>query len=297
MDFPLSYVVPALESIRSTRGGLIAVYCVSVYEWLETFTTEIKLIHTSRWNSIKVAYLLCRYYALFSWPFVLYAYVGNHTAQTCAELTRPVNYVLLPMQLFAQGVMLMRAYAFAGRDIRALVVLCVCYVALAATDVWLFCIEVAQVPDEAYDLLGGTGCFPDYAAGRGGVRLVIAMSASVVMDLVSLSVIVFYCLRKRSMRGSLGRTFIRQGLLAFGIVLVVHSVSMGVYFDPRSFHNGVGFPYILIISNVMACRVILDLRRKAAPTESEILRQHSLLVENAFANDDLWAIDDDLSPL
>jgi hypothetical protein len=37
---------------------------------------------------------------------------------------------------------------------------------------------------------------------------------------------------------------------------------------------------------------ILDLRRKALPTETELLRQHSVLIEDAFANNDLWAIED-----
>ncbi|KAJ6561110.1 hypothetical protein DFH09DRAFT_503168 [Mycena vulgaris] len=231
MDFPL---VAAWNSIESTRSGVIAVYCLTIYEWLEGLPREIELIHSSKWNSIKLSYLICRYYALFAWPLVLFAYVGNHTPQTCAKWMYPVNIVLLPMQFFARGVMLMRAYAFTGRN----------------------------------------------------------KSASVFMDFVSLSVIVIDCVQRRSMRGSLGRTFLGQGLFAFAVVFIVHFLSLGTYYNPHAFHNGVGLPYILIISNIMACRLILDLRRKAVPTETELLRQHSLLIENALANNDLWVIED-----
>ncbi|KAJ7355760.1 hypothetical protein DFH08DRAFT_507633 [Mycena albidolilacea] len=276
----------AVTTIQIIRSGVLAVYFLAIYEWLETLPTEIELIHPSRWNSIKVAYLLCRYYQLLVWPLVIYAYDGNHTAQTCSKLTEIVTCFLLPMQLFAPGVMLMRAYAFAGRNIRVLVLLLVFYAALIGIDVWFFCFNVVLMPDIAYELPGGAGCFPDYAANNGGERLVISMSASLVMDLVSLSIIIVYCLRTHSTRGSLGRLFISQGLGSFGVVLMVHGVALGLYFSPHTYYNGIGLPYILVISNLMACRLILDLRRKALPTETEILRQNSFIVNQAIEGSD-----------
>ncbi|KAJ6581042.1 hypothetical protein B0H19DRAFT_491582 [Mycena capillaripes] len=293
MAFTLADLTPARNSIQIVRNGVFAVYCLSIYEWFDTLPTELELIYPSRWNSVKVAYLLCRYYQLFVWPLVIFAYGPNHTAQTCAKLTQIVTAFLLPMQLFAPGVMLMRAYAFAGRSIRVLVLLLGCYATLVGIDIWFFCFNVVPMSDIAFEFLGGTGCFPDYTAAHGGTHLVIAMSASLVMDLVSLSIIATHCLRTHSTGGSLGRIFISQGLGAFGVVLIVHGIALGTYFSPQSFHNGIGLPYILIISNLMACRLILDLRRKAQPTETEILRQHSLLVDKAFENTDLWVIEEE----
>ncbi|KAJ7460785.1 hypothetical protein FB451DRAFT_1044987, partial [Mycena latifolia] len=276
----------ALDSIRTSRGGVIAVYCLSIYEWLATLSTEVELIYPSRWNSIKVAYFLCRYYQLLVWPLVLVAYVGNHTAQTCAILTLPVSICLLPMvRDHRSGVMLMRAYAFTGRSARILAILLTFYAGLVGTSIYSFIMSGVPLPDIAYEALGGTGCFPDYTAPHGGTRLVCTSTA---MDFLSLSIIVIYCLRTRSTRGSLGRMFIRQGLGSLAIVLVVHALALGTYFSPSTDHNGVGLPYILVISNLMACRLILDLRRKARPTETEILRQHSHLVDEAFASSDVW---------
>jgi len=289
MDFP---VVAAHQSIVATRIGVIAVYCLTLYEWLEGLSKEIELIHPSRWNSIKMAYFLCRYYALLSWPIVLFAYVGNHTAQTCSKLMYPVNVLLFPMQFFAQGVMLMRAYAFTERHPAVLLVLCVCFGGLFGIDVWFFCINIPSLPAVTYEILGETGCFPNYAIATGNARVVIAMSSSVAMDLLSLCIIVVYCVRKRTMLGSLGRTFLGQGFFAFAVVLIVHTFSMGMYYNPHAgFHNGIGLPCNLVISNIMACRLILDLRRKTLPTETELLRQHSLLIDDALANYDLWAIE------
>ncbi|KAJ7156886.1 hypothetical protein C8R43DRAFT_407421 [Mycena crocata] len=290
MDFPLA---TAVNTIYIIRGGVITVYCLSIYEWLATLPSEIELIHPSRWNSVKVAFILSRYYQLLLWPLVIYAYGGDHTAQTCAKLTPLVCIFLLPMQLFAPGVMLMRAYAFTGRNAKILVLLLAFYLALVAIDIWFFCIDVVPLPDITYEVLGGTGCFPDYTALHGGERLLISMAASTLMDFVSLSIIAIYCLRTRSTRGSLGRTFISQGLGAFAVVIVVHGFALGLYYNPQSFHNGVGLPYILVVSNLMACRLILDLRRKAQPTETEIIRRHSLLVDEAFGNNDAWTIQEE----
>ncbi|KAJ7643383.1 hypothetical protein DFH06DRAFT_1136806 [Mycena polygramma] len=272
-------IVPALNSIQITRNGVVAVYSLSIYEWLDTLPTEIELIYRSRWNSIKVAYLLCRYYQLLVWPLVIFAY-GNSLRSTRPNLihTKIVTILLLPMVCSNY----LPQLAF--------------YAALVGTDIWFFCFNVVPLPDSMYEALGGTGCFPDYAANGGSTRMLIAMSASSVMDLVSLSIIALYCLRTRSTRGSLGRIFISQGLGAFAVVLAVHGVALGTYFSPTGFHNGVGLPYILVISNLMACRLILDLRRKALPTETEILRRHSHLVDKAFQNTDLWMIGEEQHP-
>ncbi|KAK7031543.1 hypothetical protein R3P38DRAFT_819285 [Favolaschia claudopus] len=279
-----------LNTIRIVRNGVLSVHVLSLYEWLELLPTEVELIYPSRWNSIKLAYLLCRYYNLLLWPVVIYAYAGDHTAQTCSKLTQTVTSLLLPMQLFAPAVMLMRAYAFAGRRLRVLVLLLLFYAALVGIDIWFFCFNASNLPDLTYAILGGTGCFPDYPEGNGNQRLVIALSASLVMDLVSLSIIILYCVQIRSTQGSLGRIFISQGLGSFAIVLGVHAIALGLYFSPRTLYNGIGLPYILVISNLMACRLILDLRRKALPTDEEILRRHSLIVDQAIDGSDLWVI-------
>ncbi|KAJ7132284.1 hypothetical protein C8R44DRAFT_871260 [Mycena epipterygia] len=293
MAFPLASIVPDLNAIQITRSGIINVYCLSIYEWLDTYSTEVELIYPSRWNSIKIAYFLCRYYQLFLWPLVIFSYVGSHTAATCSTLTPLVSILLLPMQLFAPAVMLMRAYAFTGRNARILILLLAFYTGLVAISIWFFCINVVSLPDIAYEALGGTGCFPDYTANNGDTHLLIAMGTSLMMDFVSLTIIAIYCVRQHSTRGSLGRIFIRQGLGAFAVVLLVHGFALGTYFTPQSNHNGIGLPYILVISNLMACRLILGLRRRALPTQTEILRRHSLLVDEAFANTDLWVIGED----
>ncbi|KAJ7623645.1 hypothetical protein FB45DRAFT_111831 [Roridomyces roridus] len=309
-NFVAADVIPSLETIHITRSTVFAMYAVAVSEWLETLPTEIELIHAgSRWTSVKMAYLLCRYYPLILWPFIIYAYGGDHSGQVCSTWTQAASICLFPMQLFPPGVMLIRSYAFTGRNPKVLAFLLLCYAGLVSVDIWFFCTNVPRLPDVVYEFLpGGTGCFPDYAVD-GGNRLIASIvrpflvllcmnfilykAASSGMDLISLLFIAIYCLRAHSIRGSLGRIFITQGLAAWLAVLTVHAVALGIFFSPELFHNGVGLPCVLILSNLIACRLILDLRRRALPTETQILRRHSHIVDKALADRDVWVIDEE----
>ncbi|CAK5273779.1 unnamed protein product [Mycena citricolor] len=279
----------ATESIALTRWSVVAVYCIALCEWLHALPKEVDLIWPSRWNSIKLAYFLCRYYSVLTWPIVIYAYVLDHSIQTCSRLTHAVNYTLLPMQCFAHAVMLMRAYGFTGRNRKALVLLCTCLAGLIGVNVWFFCVDVPQLADLVYEVLGGTGCFPDYSATSDNLRIGLEMAAAVFMDLISLLVIVLYRIQKGRFQGSLSRVFVNQGLLAFGCMLAVNATALGSYYNPDLYHNGMALPYILILPNVVACRVIISLRTKARPSETELDRQHSALIEDELANyDDFW---------
>ena len=58
--------------------------------------------------------------------------------------------------------MLMRAYAFSGRDRRVLLPLATCYSGLLVVNIWVFCIHIKAIPAAFYIMIGGTGCFPNY---------------------------------------------------------------------------------------------------------------------------------------
>lgn len=53
-------------------------------------------IHRAKWTLIKLMYLLCRYYPFAVWILVIWAYVGNHDAQTCARVAHGVHATLAP---------------------------------------------------------------------------------------------------------------------------------------------------------------------------------------------------------
>ncbi|EAU90383.1 hypothetical protein CC1G_00767 [Coprinopsis cinerea okayama7 len=283
------------NAIQEARYAIGAVYALQIYEWFTGLEKEIRLVYHAKWNSVKVAYLLCRYYPLLLWPVVMWAYLLDHPEALCARSGKPIHVLLAPCQFFPQAVMFMRAYAFSGRSSTVLAILSMCYVALVGVDLWAFCIGVKMPPKLFYWAFGGeSGCFPDYGSDVMGLRIGFSMLAAVLMDLVSLVTVLIYCKRESDHRGgSLTRYFIKQGLSSFVTVTVVNAAAAITFFKPPSYHTGVGLPLILVVPNLVACRVILQLRRKVSPTETELWREHSMLVNEALATTerDMWLMD------
>jgi hypothetical protein len=63
-------------------------------------------IHRSKWNSVKFAYLFCRYYPLAVAPFLFWGLLGNHNKSVCqlyyhalyACVMPTVRSVILPVR-------------------------------------------------------------------------------------------------------------------------------------------------------------------------------------------------------
>jgi hypothetical protein len=53
-------------------------------------------VHRGPWNSVKVAYLMCRYYPLLLWPIFVWSWVGNHPPEYCARLIHPLYCLVIP---------------------------------------------------------------------------------------------------------------------------------------------------------------------------------------------------------
>lgn len=67
--------------------------------------------------------------------------------------------------------MLMRAYAFAGRNRRVLLLLGTCFAGLLGVNIWVFWSHIEVPPPLFYVVLNGSGCFPNYGEGTMGLRL------------------------------------------------------------------------------------------------------------------------------
>lgn len=284
-------LLSGIDTIQEVRYAIAAMYTLQLYEWFASFDKELSLIHHARWSSIKAAYLLCRYYPLCFWPVFMWAYIGNHGPGMCQHVLRPIHALLAPFQFFSQAVMVMRAYAFSGRDRRVLIPLATCYSGLLAVNIWVFCIHIEAIPPSFYDLIGGTGCFPNYGDQFMAEKIGYSMLAATLMDLISLIFVFIQCRKAQNREVSLARYFISQGLSSFGFIAFINATSAVCFFRPNHGGRGVGLPLVLISSNLVACRVILLLRRKASPTHSEISKKNSNIVRNALKHSDVWTMD------
>lgn len=295
-----------LRSFRDARYGLLAAETLILCEWLNCLHDEISLVLRSPWSSVKMAYLTCRYYPLVYWPIISWAYVKNHQPKLCEKLARPAHGFALPLILAAQAVLLMRAYAFAGRHWAVGALLSTCYAFVVGTHIWFFLINIptVTVSPEAYpaiDMFGGIGCFVDYRARTLGGRLFLAMLAVVFTDIVSLTIVIICCIRRPSRQTPLGRYFLRQGLGAFTVTSLISGVALGLYFSAHSSYGGSSLPLVFLIPDLVACRLILQLRRRVIPSETQISRQNSRIIRDALSSrttnrqlaTDVWVMEPD----
>ncbi|KAF8238197.1 hypothetical protein L208DRAFT_1388220 [Tricholoma matsutake] len=244
-----------LQRITEGRYSLVAITWLTFYEWILTANMEIELIHRTKWTSVKIMYLLCRYFPLLLWPIVSWTYVGRHNPEDCPQIMVPVQLLLAPLQLFPQIVMMTRTYAFAGRNKKILIGLSLGFVSLTGLDLWVFSSENDLPPESFYEMSGLTGCFPTYGTGLTGARIAYVMLAATLMDGVCLAVIVVQCYRTRSVKVSLARYFVFQGLYAFVFVLVVNVATATTFFTAYHLHTIIGLPVFLVFPNLMACRL------------------------------------------
>lgn len=205
------------------------------------------------------------------WPVVAWSFVFDHLFEYCTPWLRVAHILHLPLQSIAQFIMLFRAYAFTGRSRQCLALLGTVYLCLIAVNLWAFSSKVYRPPKELYDSIGKTGCFPDYGMGIMALRVWLVVLFATVMDAFSLSVVLWYCRLYSAGRGAIGRIFVQQGLIYFAILLAGNLVCVAIYFSPMdSVNNGAGLAIMFPVSNIIACRIIIVLRKAAVSNQSGV---------------------------
>ncbi|KAF9267325.1 hypothetical protein L218DRAFT_1060502 [Marasmius fiardii PR-910] len=126
-------------SIRVGRSSAIIGYTVALYDWLISIDEEYDLIWTTpQWTAIKCTYILCRYFTLAVFPIYIWLFLGSHSEDLCQKLVHPLYGLMTLFHLFPQVVMIVRTWAFTGRNTYVLFFLIICLFAFVAADVWVF---------------------------------------------------------------------------------------------------------------------------------------------------------------
>ncbi|TFK73476.1 hypothetical protein BDN72DRAFT_834598 [Pluteus cervinus] len=261
-DFGDSPLAPAFMfdlAIQEYRLGLLAAYVLQIYDWLLVSDREYEFVYKAPWSTLKGAYLLCRFYPILFYPGLLWGYGLDHQYVTCVRVWQGIHALNTPMKFLPEGVMLLRAYAFSGKSRGALSVLLVLYITLLSVTIWVFCTPTPIHDQSTFEAYGGLGCFPNYAVDIIGTRLGVLLACTISMDLASFLVVLVHSYRVYQ-GGSLASFFVKQGLCAFGYVVITNTVAGTLYFRTGSC---VGLVFTCIVPSLIACRTILSLREKA----------------------------------
>jgi len=197
-------------------------------------------------------------------------------------------------------ILMLRTYAFSGRKKTVLAGLSITLVALVGVNIWVMSEHLAL---PLLFMIERTGCFaisdlPTFdlapAVGHEGQRIVtvqiplayhlgIIAILSTFFDCLNMFVIFQYCVQRGTL-GPLGKSFLKQGILVYVVMTVLNALSIVTFLSPFLVDEGWGsFVWLTyILPSALSCRLVLMLRRKASPTETELRVEHSNMVNEAL---------------
>jgi len=284
----------AVTATRLTRYICAATITVLFYEWFACFEEECRYIHKAPWTSVKVAYLLCRYYPLIFFPVYTWSIVGEHTLATCLQVTKPIHITMALFMLIAQAVFIIRTYAFTGRNKFTLAFLVGCWISLCTTLLWILVTKYSVINESIFKLDGTFACAlqshnvsPKYGFNgqldrvRSLRPLGMFIFATFLFDSVMTLLVFTHAIRRRTLALPLGKAFIAQGLMAYVMLSALDLSITIVFLLPYRENDGV----VIMRPDtgcIIACRLILMLRRRVDPTADTQVRRQSEIVRDAI---------------
>ncbi|KZW03061.1 hypothetical protein EXIGLDRAFT_828817 [Exidia glandulosa HHB12029] len=269
---PIPLLISAVQFSRITRYFHVGTYSVAIYDWLLCLRHEIDLLATPGVSPAKVTYLLSRYWPLIAHIVTMWVQITDHPVDVCARTFKAALFVVIPSFAFAASVLTARIYAFTGCNRAIAGGLAACMLVVSTYQTWALVTQVTLVPF-------GDGCYPVERPGSSAKHLSGFFFAPLVFDSDCLATAIFACcavtiLKFRFAQAStFTRVFIREGAAYFVAISAVNLTNAAMSFQPNVAISGVIVPLSMLFPNILACRLVLNLR--SAVSESANLNPPS----------------------
>ncbi|KAI0673572.1 hypothetical protein C8Q78DRAFT_967987 [Trametes maxima] len=244
-------------------------HAIVVWDWFFGLQREWRFIWKTSWTPVKVAYLLCRYWVLAVVPYLLWAFCVNHPIETCERIFKIPVSLAMWNQVAAECILLIRTYAFFNRNIYILVFLVSALAGVVAYQLYVATSQMLLLP-----FLPGTTSGPCFPMSKPhSAHLLGFFIAPLLYDtLVTFMTIgKAVSIRRRSGGPSsrLIQTFLREGVFYYILISFANLVNGIFYLQPRQAISAICIPLSVMLSPVLACRLILDLRERGSETVSQ----------------------------
>jgi hypothetical protein len=256
-----------------TRNAHVASYTTFVYDWLLCLDQEVSLIRSPGFSPAKMAYLFCRWWPLLTYPFCLWAEVYDHPKPVCEAIFHIPTILVIFNSIGSGAVLILRVYAFSGGHKSVAAGLTVLMFTVVIYQMWVILARSQLIPisNACYPIDSGT------AKHFSGYFL-----APLLFDCIVTGVFMVYTIRLVKLRFAetsiFTKVFIREGLWYFIGVAVINAVNTYFNWQPNVAMADVIVPMSLLLPNVLACRLVINLRDAAA---SEGRAQNPLSLERS----------------
>jgi len=229
-------------------------------------------------------------------PFHFWGFLSDHEQHVCESYYHALYACFIPTILSAQFILMLRTYAFSGRKKEVLVVLSIAFLTLVGVIIWVMSKQLTL--SILFLIVGRTSCFAisdeptPSVTGSQGIS-VVHEPIAYHLGLISILETFFDCLNvfvviqhsvQRGTLGPLGQSFMKQGILVYVVMTALNALTIVTYLSSYLVDDGLGssawFAYVL--PSALSCRLVLMLRRKASPTETELRVEYSHMVNEAI---------------
>ncbi|CCL98088.1 uncharacterized protein FIBRA_00082 [Fibroporia radiculosa] len=247
-----------------------AMYAVVVWDWLLALPKEWRFIWKTSWTPVKVAYLFCRYWVLAVGPVLLWAFVSNHSWQTCERIYRIPVAMAMWNQAAAETILLIRTYAFFNRNNYILALLVSALGGVVAYQLYVATTEMLLLSFVPLSATMGP-CFPRSKPGSADLLgfFVAPLMYDTMVTIMTIGKAIAIRRRSGGPNSRLIQTFIREGVFYYLLISVANLVNGIFYLQPRQVMSAICIPLSVMLAPILACHLILDLRERGSETVSQ----------------------------
>ncbi|KAI9512487.1 hypothetical protein F5148DRAFT_1162119 [Russula earlei] len=257
----------AQHFIFVTQVYFCSMYTVVLWDWIISLPREWQYIWKTSWTPVKVAYLFCRYWVISVVPYLLYAFVNNHSLETCQKIYKIPVALAMWNQVGSESVLLIRTYAFFNRNKWVLAGLLCALGGMVAYQLYVDTSQMLVLPFVTPPFDRGP-CFP--RSKPHSAHLLGFFIAPLGFDTIVTFMTVFKAFYVRRRNGGpsshLIQTFLREGVFYYLLISIANLVNGIFYLQPRQAISAINIPLSVMLSPVLACRLILDLRERGSET-------------------------------
>ncbi|PCH34042.1 hypothetical protein WOLCODRAFT_141940 [Wolfiporia cocos MD-104 SS10] len=243
---------------------------VVVWDWILALPREWRFIWKTSWTPVKVAYLFCRYWVLAVVPYLLWAFVVNHTLEECKNIYRIPVALAMWNQASAETILLIRTYAFFNRNIYMLALLVSALGGVVAYQLYVATSEMLLLPFAPVTATKGP-CFPCSKPGSADLLgfFLAPLAYDTMVTIMTIGKAIAMRRRSGGPNSRLIQTFIREGVFYYMLISVANLVNGIFYLQPRQVMSAICIPLSVMLAPVLACHLILDLRERGSETVSQ----------------------------
>lgn len=248
--------------IQATQMIFCALYAVTLWDWLVSIQREYRLIWKSPWSVIKVLYLLCRYWVILVVPYVLWVFTQDHTEEECWKLYKSPVALAMWNQVWSEGVLLIRTYAFLGNKKSVLIPLIVGLLGVIAYQLYVDNTQMTLLP---FLNPAGGPCFPTVRYTN-SPHIMLFFVAPLIFDTGVTILTIWRALQIRKQSGGAGspllKTFVSEGIFYFMLISAANLANAIFYWQPKQVMSALLIPMSIMFPDILACRMILGLRER-----------------------------------